>query len=891
MRSGHLSAVGLAALVSAAGMVSGFVGVNDRCSLPTPYPPPGAAAGTAHNSDMEQGFSGGVAAGWTSFRDAGFEVPLHFAGMDRSLDGNWSQKLVLPQPAYKDQAAGIFQQIWVVPGAVYTANVQVFLQPPPHQSVSGEDLAAALGLDPFGEAGGKGGGMLWSAEAVVPYRWVNLQVSARAVLPVMTVSLKAVRKLPQHGNDARIWFDGFTLDGPVPTGTPPGPEPEPADPQTLMPRTLGGNLLDNGGFEEPFTNGVSAGWNRWITAGTGTWRQSLRVGKVGGGRYDCGSLADLARLNPKTILLYGGTPSATQANEAGGNGVYGDSTTLAEKYPHLENTLIIGRPAIDANWDTYKTDPAFYGRQLADQLWIKQQQFPRIDAWQGLNEPDTSADWQAALAFEKAFTDRAHELGMKVCVLNLSTGSPGNYWQMVDEAFRPSCRDLLAVADYLGHHCYGGPNDELMLINQSRDDACSFSLRPRRFKDMYDRRGWRFPPVIATEGSTWGGWHGRWRAETIANDLTTMGAYMNANRWWCGYTNFVAGGSCGWAGFEILGEGNIARDVGAWNAANPADAADGLYAQMFGAGKVHPRTLGELVPAGQFTGGINRRIAGLTSGEGYLASAWIKYEFRGRQPAQLRFHLGIDSTGQTTNGNAPTIDWGPDQIAERASTHEIYTRVWRTFQAAGPGASLWLKAEHPLADPAFMFYVDGVEIRQLDDNPTTPIIELSAAQVDVTVPAGVKVPNTSFSLRNSGVGTLPYTIAESAGWLSVGPVEGTSMGEIDTATLSFDTTGLPGGTYQAVISVAGPASNSPQSLLVTLTVTTVKPDFDRDGDVDGADFATMQQCLTGPGVSTSDSACRSADLDGDGDIDQIDFGLFQHCVSGAGVPATANCLP
>ncbi|MEP0842262.1 MAG: hypothetical protein HRF43_06080, partial [Phycisphaerae bacterium] len=536
MRRGYKSAVTASALCLTTGGVLGAIAITDRCALPTPYPPAGAPAGTARNPGFEAGFTSGAAEGWTAFKDAAYTGQVHYPGADRVYAGDASQQLVLPQPADGPQQAGIYQQIWVVPGGTYQATARVYLDPPAQQTYNGEDLVAWLGLDPYGEASGDGGGMVWSAEASSPRTWLTLTVTVKAVLPVMTLSLKGVRKFPQHGHDGQLWFDSVTLTGPVPTGTPPGPEPDPLDPEAALPRTIGANLVGNPGFEQPFTDGVSAGWNRWSTVGEGVWRQTRRVGKVGGGRYDCGDLAGLAEMNPKTILLYGGTPSPTQPNDAGGDGTYGDARTLAEEYQHLENTIIIGRPAIDANWDIYRTNPAFFGRQLADQLWIKQQQFPRIDCWQGLNEPDAQRDWQAALAFEKAFADRAHELGMKVVALNLGTGEPANYWRMVDETFEPSCRELLAVADYLGHHCSGGPNDDLMVTNQGRDDVCAYAMRPRRFKDLYARRGWRFPPVIATEGSTWGTWHGHWRPETISNDLTTMGAYMNANRWWCGYT-------------------------------------------------------------------------------------------------------------------------------------------------------------------------------------------------------------------------------------------------------------------------------------------------------------------------------------------------------------------
>lgn len=699
--------VWLASLCVAAsvGPAGAFVDVEDPCPLPIPYPPADAATAAVWNPSMEEGFTGGVANRWVGWQEAGLSGQLHYADSTRVYDGTFSQLMILPQPPdYGARDAGLYQQIYVIPGQVYSASVRVYLNFPAQQ-YNGEDLLAWIGLDAFGEPKGDGGGMVWT-EASQQNQWLTISVQATAVLPVMTLGLKATRKFPQHGGGARVWFDQVAFSGPAPVDPRPTALPDPVDPETRIPETTGPNRIANPSFEEPFADGVSAGWQAWSVAGTGRWRQSTRVGKVGGGRYDCGSLQAMVDMNPKTVLLYGIDP------ETGRNGVLGDVAILAQ-YPHLENTIILGRPDIDGYMARYLTDPLRYGRQLADRLHARQADFPRVDAWLGLNEPDWGGTWQQTVAFEKAFADRAHELGLKVCSLNLSTGSPGNNWRMVDESYDPSCRDLLAVADYLGQHCYGGPADDIMVTNQVKDDACDFALRPRRFWDLYARLGWRFPPVISTEGSTWGGSVDYWGPERMALDLTRMGDYMQFNRWWCGYTNFVVGGSCGWGGFEIADKPTIIAAVGQWNADHPSDAMDGLYAQMFGAGEVHPKTAAGLTPAGLFDGGIVRRVEGLAPGKTHLLICWMKYEFRGHQPTQLRFQLGVDPTGQTADGGAATIDWGADQIAAKAPVHEIFSHVWRTFVPTANAAAVWLRAAHPTADPSFMVYVDQVEVREI----------------------------------------------------------------------------------------------------------------------------------------------------------------------------------
>jgi hypothetical protein len=68
-------------------------------------------------------------------------------------------------------------------------------------------------------------------------------------------------------------------------------------------------------------------------------------------------------------------------------------------------------------------------------------------------------------------------------------------------------------------------------------------------------------------------------------------------------------------------------------------------------------------------------------------------------------------------------------------------------------------------------------------------------------------------------------------------------------------------------------------------------DLDRDGDVDVADFALFQACLTGVNVPQISPACQDARLDDDADVDIADFGVFQLCASGAHVPAARSCTP
>ncbi|MBI4580332.1 MAG: hypothetical protein HY718_11560 [Planctomycetes bacterium] len=69
----------------------------------------------------------------------------------------------------------------------------------------------------------------------------------------------------------------------------------------------------------------------------------------------------------------------------------------------------------------------------------------------------------------------------------------------------------------------------------------------------------------------------------------------------------------------------------------------------------------------------------------------------------------------------------------------------------------------------------------------------------------------------------------------------------------------------------------------------VPADFDRDGDVDAADFDHFRDCATGPAIPQWLSDCLDTRLDSDVDVDQMDFAIFQRCFSGQGRSADPLC--
>lgn len=172
-----------------------------------------------------------------------------------------------------------------------------------------------------------------------------------------------------------------------------------------------------------------------------------------------------------------------------------------------------------------------------------------------------------------------------------------------------------------------------------------------------------------------------------------------------------------------------------------------------------------------------------------------------------------------------------------------------------------------------------------------PIIEVSPTSLSIVGRLGRDAPAASFTIRNSGGGTMGYTVASNRTWMTPNPAVGSSDGETDTIAVAFDTDLIPIGTYTGQIQVNAPiATNTPVVIPVTLNVY-YGPDIDTDGDVDVTDFGFLQICFNGPGRPYAFDGCDNADFDGDTDVDLTDFGKFLACFNGPNRPPASGCTP
>ena len=630
-----------------------------------------------------------------------------------------------------------------------------------------------------------------------------------------------------------------------------------------FPPGTGPNLMANPGFEGAWNDGLAASWQSWSTGGNGYMRQSSRLGRIGSGIYTgTNGYTQTVRLNPKTILLSDLALGHVQALRAA-----------------LPDAIIIGRLYIDHLAGTYLSDPESYGRLHAYDCYIQHlDKGGGFSAWQGFNEPymNEVENVRKVARFEKAFAERCHELGLKACVFNIAVGNPAP----VENILVQEVVDCLAIADYVGYHAYGGINDQLM-VGPEMD---WFSLRWRMVKDLYDQQGYRMPPVIYTECTTFYAWKqgyaNPWFEPWQIRDdsMAFEGLTKQDDPWSAGMCIFLVGSqSAQWDGWEVADEPVIYEGCGDYNADHPADAWEGLHSQQFGEN------------SGGWTGGI-RQAASVTAGKQYRLDHWMKYETYGVNTG-VSYKVGYDLTGQTANPGAGSIVFSADLIDGEGRETDWWYDHTLLLTATGSQVSIWFEGSQPFGHDSFRIMVDEVSLRATVP-PEDPAIARSPMTLTPSVTEGNDAASEAFTVWNIGGGTLSYSITDDATWLSTVPSGGTSTGEADTIAVNYTTAGLDEGIYNATVTVSDPnATNSPQTVAVTLTVTSsttyVPPDFDLDNDVDMEDFGHFQQCLGE--VSVQGPACEDADFNDDTFVDQNDFGLFQACLTGANTPPEPDC--
>jgi pimeloyl-ACP methyl ester carboxylesterase len=172
-----------------------------------------------------------------------------------------------------------------------------------------------------------------------------------------------------------------------------------------------------------------------------------------------------------------------------------------------------------------------------------------------------------------------------------------------------------------------------------------------------------------------------------------------------------------------------------------------------------------------------------------------------------------------------------------------------TFAASPIGVGSALPAGMPLAiadlnnDGAPDILVPGSQAGQLPIllQSISPILEVSPLMLSFAAAQGGTVPAAAqLSIENSGGGAEAWTATSSQSWLTLSQGSGTAPAAVNVAV---DPSGLGPGAYNGTISVtANGAPNSPQGIVVTLTVSAAH--------VVAASLGFSPSTLTGPGTTT-----------------------------------------
>lgn len=197
-------------------------------------------------------------------------------------------------------------------------------------------------------------------------------------------------------------------------------------------------------------------------------------------------------------------------------------------------------------------------------------------------------------------------------------------------------------------------------------------------------------------------------------------------------------------------------------------------------------------------------------------------------------------------------------------------------------------------DPAdFTLTFDNATLSMLifDLNGNGAPMVLAPTGLTRTSSVGEPLSDDTFTVASGGPDTLDFAIEASAPWLSAAPATGSSGNTPVPIAVHYDIAGLAPGEHTATITVSSEDSyNSPQTINVRITIETVVVDYDRDGDVDIADFGHFQACYSGAATPQNDPNCQDAKLDEDGNVDEHDFAIFLGCLTGPGLPPDPNCL-
>jgi len=191
---------------------------------------------------------------------------------------------------------------------------------------------------------------------------------------------------------------------------------------------------------------------------------------------------------------------------------------------------------------------------------------------------------------------------------------------------------------------------------------------------------------------------------------------------------------------------------------------------------------------------------------------------RGQNPGPRTFTI--------TNSGGGTLNWS-------ASDNVAWMAVSPSTGSLGSGQALNMTLSVTSANLETGSYQGAVTVQSADAGNSPQVLpvnltvtrgpEIGLDPLDglaITVLSGSDPDPSTFTITNSGGGTLNWSAVDDVGWMGVSPSTGSlGSGQSTNVTLSVTSASLEPGSYQGTITVqSADAENSPQVLPVDLTV-------------------------------------------------------------------------
>ncbi|MEE9175277.1 MAG: cohesin domain-containing protein [Thermodesulfobacteriota bacterium] len=125
----------------------------------------------------------------------------------------------------------------------------------------------------------------------------------------------------------------------------------------------------------------------------------------------------------------------------------------------------------------------------------------------------------------------------------------------------------------------------------------------------------------------------------------------------------------------------------------------------------------------------------------------------------------------------------------------------------------------------FILLISNINCKKTPTSPelediTRPRIWVNVSDMSFTATKGGANPSSqTLQVKNSGIGTLSYTISCDIDFVSVSPASGSSTDNVIEHTVSVDIRGISEGNYSGNINISEPsAGNSPLAVSVTVEI-------------------------------------------------------------------------